>query len=146
MPIYEISKRVSASSKTVSKRFADMKDNRILTFIVATDPLKMKGYIRCGMLIQLDKNYSHTTLRYVQDVLEKNFEIAIPMIYYKYLIDYQIVTHNVFEIDRAIEAVQSCKEVKSAEVFIPHKSVIKRDWIMAEINEKIKNDIHPFQS
>ena len=38
MPIYEISKRVSYSPKTESKRLANMKEKRILIFIVATNP------------------------------------------------------------------------------------------------------------
>jgi DNA-binding Lrp family transcriptional regulator len=63
MPIYEISKKISRSSKTVSKRLA---------------------------------------------------------------------------INQSLEEIQSLDEVKSAEVFIPHKAVIKRDWIMSEINKKIE--------
>jgi DNA-binding Lrp family transcriptional regulator len=138
MPIYEISKKVSRSSKTVSKRLTSMKDNRILYFIVITDPLKMKGYLRCGMFIQVNINYNQGTIRRIQDILERNFVIAIPMIYYKDLIDYQIITNNIFEINQSLEEIQSLDEVKSAEVFIPHKAVIKRDWIISEINNKIK--------
>ena len=63
------------------------------------------------------------------------------MIYYKYLIDYQIVTNNIFEINQTIEEIQSLDEVKSAEVFIPHKAVIKRDWIISEINQRIKRSV-----
>jgi DNA-binding Lrp family transcriptional regulator len=138
MPIYEISKKVSRSSKTVSKRLTSMKDNRILHFIVTTDPLKMKGYLRCGMFIQLNINYNQRTSRLIQDILERNFVIAIPMIYFKDLIDYQIITNNIFEINQSLEEIRSLGEVKYAEVFIPHKAVIKRDWIISEINNKIK--------
>jgi DNA-binding Lrp family transcriptional regulator len=138
MPIYEISKNVSRSSKTVSKRLTDLKDNQILTFIVATDPLKMKGYLRCSVFIQLNKNYNQRTIRFIQDILERNLVISIPMIYYKDLIDYQIITNNIFEINQSLEEIQSLDEAKSAEVFIPHKAVIKRDWIMSEINKKIE--------
>ena len=136
MPIYEISKRVSCSSKTVGKRLANMKENRILTFIVATDPLKMKGYLRFGMFIQLHKNHHHKTLRIIQDTLERNFVVALPMIYYKDLIDYQIITRNIFEIDQTIEEIHSFDEVRSVESFIPRKAMIKRDWILSEIDKK----------
>jgi hypothetical protein len=80
-----------------------MKDNSILTFIVATDPLKMKGCIRFGIFIQSNANFNHRTLRHIQDTLERNFDIAMPMIYYKDLMDYQIITRNIFEIDQTIE-------------------------------------------
>jgi hypothetical protein len=103
IPISEISKIVSFSTKTVNKRIANMKDNSILTFIVATDPLKMKGCIRFGIFIQSNANFNHRTLRHIQDTLERNFDIAMPMIYYKDLIDYQIITRNIFEIDQTIE-------------------------------------------
>jgi Lrp/AsnC family transcriptional regulator for asnA, asnC and gidA len=138
MPIYEISKRVSCSSKTVSKRLVNMKDSRVLTFIVATDPLKMKGYIRFGMFIQLNKNFHQRTVRNIQENLERNFVVALPMIYYKELIDYQIITRNIFEIDQAIEEIQSFDEIKSVEAFIPRRAMIKREWILSEIDNKIK--------
>jgi DNA-binding Lrp family transcriptional regulator len=57
MSIYEIFKRVSCSPKTESKRLANIKEKRILTYIVAADPLKMKGYLRFGIFIQLNKTF-----------------------------------------------------------------------------------------
>ena len=48
-----------------------MKDNRIIIFIVATDPLKMRGYLRRGMFIELNKNYNQKTIRHIQDILKK---------------------------------------------------------------------------
>ena len=125
-------------SKTASKRLANMKDNRILTFIVATDPLKMEGYIRFGMFIQLNKNFHQITLRSIQETLERNFVVALPMIYYKDLIDYQIITKNIFEIDQTTEEIHSFDEVTSVESFIPRKGMIKSDWILSEIDKKIK--------
>ena len=58
MEISEIAKRISVSSKTAGDRLAKLKENRIVMFNVATDPVNMKGYIRCGMLVRLDTNAS----------------------------------------------------------------------------------------
>jgi hypothetical protein len=63
----------------------------------------MKGCIRFGIFIQSNANFNYRTLRHIQDTLERNFDIAMPMIYYKDLIDYQIITRNIFEIDQTIE-------------------------------------------
>jgi hypothetical protein len=59
---YEISKRISCSLKTESKRLANIKKKNIQIFFVATDPLKMTGYLRIGIFIQLNKNFHHKTL------------------------------------------------------------------------------------
>jgi hypothetical protein len=113
-----------------------MKEKRILTFIVATDPLKMKGYIRFGILIQMNKNFNHKILRIIQETLERNFVVALPMLFYKDLIDYQTIT--LFEIGQTIEEIHSFDEVKTVESFIPRKAMIKRDWILSEIDKKIE--------
>ena len=54
LEISEIARQISVSSKTVGDRLAKLKENRIVIFNVATDPLQMKGYIRCGMLVRLE--------------------------------------------------------------------------------------------
>lgn len=60
------------------------------------------------------------------------------MIYYRDLIDYQIVTRSIFELDQVIEEIHTFDDVKSVEFFIPRKAIIKRDWIISEIDKKIK--------
>jgi hypothetical protein len=105
--IYEISKRVSCSLKTESKRLANIKKKNIQIFFVATDPLKMTGYLRIGIFIQLNKNFHHKTLRIIQETLERNLVVALPMMYYIDLIDYQIITPNIFEISQTIEEIHS---------------------------------------
>jgi DNA-binding Lrp family transcriptional regulator len=81
MEISEIAKRVSASSKTVSARLKIMQENRILNFIVATNPLNLKGYIRFGMIIRLDRgrrNDYQKSIRRIQEELEGRFVIVVP--------------------------------------------------------------------
>jgi hypothetical protein len=59
------------------------------------------------------------------------------MLYYRDLIDYQIITQNIFEIDQTIEEIHSFDEVRSVESFIPRKAMIKRDWILSELDKNI---------
>ena len=96
-------------------------------FNVATDPVNMKGYIRCGMLIRLDTNASQKTIRLVQEVLESQFIIALPMIRQENVSSFQLVVNSIFEIDPALKKVESLDGVKSAEVFIPQRGRMHQD-------------------
>ena len=127
---------MSCSLKTESKRLANIKKKSIRIFFVATDPLKMTGYLRIGIFIQLNKNFHHKTLRIIQETLERNLVVALPMMYYIDLIDYQIITQNIFEIEPDNRRDSFIDEVKSVESFIPRKAMIKRDWILSEIDKK----------
>jgi len=139
MEISKIAKQVSVSSKTAGDRLAKLKDNRIVIFNVATDPLNMKGYIRCGILVRLENNTSQKTLRLVQEVLENQFIIALPMIHQENVMSFQLVVNSIFELDPALKEVEILEGVKSAEVFIPRRGTLHQDWILREIDERIKD-------
>lgn len=138
MEISEIAKRISVSSKTAGDRLAKLKENRLVVFNVATDPFAMKGYIRCGMLVRLENEASQKTLRLVQEVLEKQFIIALPMIHQANIMSFQLVANTIFELDPALKKVESLDGVKSAEVFIPQRARLHQDWILKEIDERVK--------
>jgi DNA-binding Lrp family transcriptional regulator len=138
MEISEIARQVSVSSKTAGDRLAKLKENRIVIFNVATDPLNLKGYIRCGMLVRLENETSQKVLRLVQEVLENQFVIALPMIHQANVMSFQLVVNSIFELDPALKKVESLDGVKSAEVFIPQKGRLHQDWILREIDEREK--------
>lgn len=138
MEISEIAKRVSVSTKTASDRLSKLKENRIVIFNVATDPINMKGYIRCGMLVRLENNATEKTLRLVQDVLENQFTIALPMIHQENVMSFQLVVNSIFELDPVLWKVETLEGVKSAEIFIPRQGTLHLDWILREIDERIK--------
>jgi DNA-binding Lrp family transcriptional regulator len=138
MEISEIAKRVSVSTKTAGDRLSKLKENRIIIFNVATDPVNMKGYIRCGMLVRLENNATEKTLRLVQEVLENQFTIALPMIHQENVMSFQLVVNSIFELDPVLWKVETLEGVKSAEIFIPRQGTLHRDWILREIDERIK--------
>jgi DNA-binding Lrp family transcriptional regulator len=140
MEISEIANRISVSSKTVGIRLSKMKENRIVTFIVATDPLRMKGYIRFGMLISIDKQTPQKTIRQVQEALEEHFVIAVPMIQQEDIMNFQLVGSSIFEIDPARKKIESFDRIKRVEVFIPHRGGMQQDWIMREIDSRLNSD------
>jgi Lrp/AsnC family leucine-responsive transcriptional regulator len=138
MEISEIARRISVSSKTASDRLTKLKDNRIVIFNVATDPLNLKGYIRCGMLVRLEKGATHQTLRLVQDVLENQVIIALPMIHQDNVMSFQLVVSSIFDLDPTLKKIESLDGVRSAEVFIPQRGRMHQDWIIREIDQIVK--------
>jgi DNA-binding Lrp family transcriptional regulator len=139
MAISEMAKRISVSSKTVGKRLARMKEDRILNIIVNTDPAKMPGYIVFGMIIRFDmKNYQKSISR-IQEELDKNFVIAFPRIIQKDIAFYQLVARSIFEIDPALKKVEALEGIRGAEVFIPFRAEIYQDWILKEIDNRVKH-------
>ena len=138
MEISEIARQISVSSKTAGDRLAKLKENRIVIFNVATDPLNLKGYIRCGMLVRLENEASQKTLRLVQEALENQFVIALPMIHQENVMSFQLVVNSIFELDPALKKVESLEGVKSAEIFIPQRGRVHQDWILREIDERVQ--------
>lgn len=137
MEISDIARQISVSSKTVGHRLARIKENRIVMFNVGTDPVKMKGYIRFGMLVRLNAKASQKTIRHIQEVLDDHFVIALPMIHQEDVMNFQLVVSSIFKIDPALEKVESLDGVKNAEVFIPQKARMHQDWIIREIDERV---------
>lgn len=137
MEISEIAKRISVSSKTAGDRLARMKKNSIVKFNVGTDPIRMKGYIRFSMLVGLNAKASQKTSRQIQEVLDDHFVIALPMIHQEDVMNFQLVVSSIFEIDPALEKIESLDGVKSADVFIPLRARLHQDWIIKDIDERV---------
>lgn len=102
-----MARQLSVSSKTAGYRLAKMKENRIIMFNVGTDPIKMKGFIRFGMFVRLNSKASQKTTRLIQEVLDNHFVIALPMIHQEDLMNFQLVVSSIFEIDPALEKIES---------------------------------------
>ncbi|AIF83355.1 transcriptional regulator [Candidatus Nitrososphaera evergladensis SR1] len=139
MGVSEIAKRVSISSKTVSSRLLKMKENRILDFRIYTDPTKMQGYVRFGMVIRLEGKNSQKTSRQIHEELEKNFVMAFPMVIQQDVVTWQLIARSMFDIDPALKRIELLDGVKGVEVFIPFRADTYQDWMLKEIDSRIKH-------
>jgi len=140
MEISEIAKRVSATPKTVSSRLAKMKESRILNFIVTTNPLNMKGYIRFGMIIRLDRRRRddyEKSIRRIQGELEAGFVIVVPINLQEDVTNFQLFARSIFEIDPALKIIESLNGVIGADVSIPYSGKVHQDWILREIDNRV---------
>jgi DNA-binding Lrp family transcriptional regulator len=145
MEISEIAKRVSATPKTVSSRLAKMQESRILNFIVTTNPLNMKGYIRFGMIIRLDRGRRRDdyqeSIRRIQEELETRFVIVVPINLQEDVTNFQLFARSIFEIDPALKKIESLNGVKGADVFIPYSGKVHQDWILREIDNRVNTKV-----
>lgn len=139
MGISEIAKRVAVSTKTVSSRLAKMKENRIMDFRIYTDPTKMQGYVRFGMVIRLEGKNSQKASRQIHEELEKNFVMAFPMVIQQDVVTWQLIARSMFDIDPALKRIESLDGVKGVEVFIPFRAETYQDWMLKEIDDRIKH-------
>jgi DNA-binding Lrp family transcriptional regulator len=136
MEVSEIAKRISMSAKTVTNRLTKMKNDRIIVFNVATDPLKMKSHIRYSMFIRLRKKDRKVIIQ-VQEIMEKYSMIALHMINYNDLVIYQLIVSSVFDIDFALKRIESIVGVDRVEAFVPFRAKMHQYWIINEIDKKI---------
>jgi DNA-binding Lrp family transcriptional regulator len=140
MEIAEMARQISKSSKTAGYRLAKMKENRIVMFNVRTDPIKMKGFMRFGMFIRLNSKGSQRTIRLIQEVLDNHFVIALPTIHQEELMNFQLVASSIFEIDPALEKIETLDGINNVEVFIPQRAGMHQDWIKREIDERVNDN------
>jgi Lrp/AsnC family transcriptional regulator for asnA, asnC and gidA len=136
--ISEIARRISVSSKTVSSRLEKMKENKMLHFIVRTDPASMQGYIRFAMFIRMERKGSQKLIRQIQEELEKSFVIAFPMIIQEDVTSWQLVARNIFEIDPVLKKIELLEGVTGADVYIPFRREHYTDWMLREIDSRIR--------
>jgi DNA-binding Lrp family transcriptional regulator len=134
--IHDIAKRVSVSSKTVGKRLSRMKESGTLKFCVNTDPLRMSGSVRFGMMIRLEEGVPETLVAKIQEILASSFSVISPFMHQKGVINCQVVAENVFEIDPVREDIDSLKGVAGSEVFMPSRVIIHQGWILKEIEAR----------
>jgi DNA-binding Lrp family transcriptional regulator len=140
MEISEIAKRVLVTPKTVSSRLAKMQENRILNFIVTTNPLNMKGYIRFGLIIRLDRRRRddyQKSIKRIQEELETRFVIVVPINFQEDVTNFQLFARRIFEIDPALKKIESLNGVRGADVFIPYSGKVHQDWILREIDNRL---------
>jgi DNA-binding Lrp family transcriptional regulator len=137
MGISEIARRILVSSKTVTTRLEKIKENKMLHFIVKTDPSSMQGYVRFIMIIRMERKGSQKSIRQIQEEPEKNFVIAFPIIIQEDITTWQLVAQNIFEIDPVLKKIELLGGVTGADVYIFSRMEFYIDWMLREIDTKV---------
>jgi DNA-binding Lrp family transcriptional regulator len=138
MEISKIADKISRSSKTVGARLDKMKEFHILGFIAIIDPLKMKGFIKFGMIIHIKESSPQPNVaRQIVEKLEEKLMISPPIVQQDDVVICQATAKNIFEIDPLVERIKSIDSIKSSEILIPSRIKIDKDWILNELNRLV---------
>jgi hypothetical protein len=68
------------------------------------------------------------------------------MIHHDNVMSFQLVVNSIFDLDPAIRRIESLDGVMSAEVFVPQRARMHQDWIIREIDERVKTVEEPLRS
>jgi DNA-binding Lrp family transcriptional regulator len=138
MPIEDIAKESSLSSKTVKRRLNIMRENHILQFSISTNlsSMQLVGYVEFVVLIHIDI-YHH------QEILERIYRemqeylLAIPNKYQKELIFAVFFCTNIPTVNLILTRLESYDGVKEVEHFITTSRVYYQDWLKREVYKRI---------
>jgi DNA-binding Lrp family transcriptional regulator len=137
MTIIEISNTISVSRRTVIRRIETMTENRLLNFGLVYNPSAMKGYNYFSILAQADKSlFQDITKRIYSDL--SRYLLRQPTLIHKDVIILNLFSENVFDIERIFRKVESFPGIKKAEVFQPLDIKWLQDWLVTEIDERVK--------
>ena len=137
MKVMDIAKTISTSKRTVIRRVEAMAENRLLTFGLVYNPSAMKGYNYFSILAQTDNIL-------FQDIIKKIYSdlswylLRHPTLIHKDVIILNLYSENVFDIERIFRKVESFTGIKKAEVFQPLDIKWPQDWLIKEIDTRLK--------
>jgi DNA-binding Lrp family transcriptional regulator len=137
MTIIDIANAISASRRTVIRRMEAMTENRLLNFGLVYNPSAMKGYSYFTILAQADKSLFQDIIKRIYSDLSR-YLLRHPTLIHKDVIILNLYSENVFDIERIFRKVESFPGVKKAEVFQPLDIKWPQDWLIKEIDQRIK--------
>jgi DNA-binding Lrp family transcriptional regulator len=137
MKIMDITNTISASQRTVIRRMEAMAKIRLLNFGLVYNPSAMKGYNYFSILAQADKSLFQDIIKRIYADLSP-YLLRHPTLIHKDVIVLNLYSENVFDIESIFKKVESFPGVKKAEVFQPLDIKWPQDWLIREIDERLK--------
>ncbi|HJU34161.1 MAG TPA: AsnC family transcriptional regulator [Nitrososphaera sp.] len=135
--IVDIANRISASRRTVIRRMEAMTENRLLNFGLVYNPSAMKGYNYFSIVAQADKSLFQGILKRMHSDLSR-YLLRHPTLIHEEVIILNLYSENVFDIERIFRKVESLPGLKKAEVFQPLDIEWPQDWLITEIDERLR--------
>ncbi|MDQ3807626.1 MAG: hypothetical protein M3298_05610, partial [Thermoproteota archaeon] len=109
----------------------------LLNFGLVYNPSAMKGYNYFSILAQADKGFFHDIIKRIYADLSRNL-LRHPMLIHKDVIILNLYSENVFDIERIFRKVESFPGIKKAEVFQPLDIRWLQDWMVTEIDTRMR--------
>jgi DNA-binding Lrp family transcriptional regulator len=137
MKILDIAKAISTSQRTVTRRLEIMEKNRLLNFGLVYNPSAMKGYNYFSILAQANRSFFQSIIDKIYAELSPHL-LRHPTLIHKDVIVLNLYSENVFDIESIYRKVESFQGVKNAEVFQPLDIKWPQEWLIREIDERLK--------
>jgi DNA-binding Lrp family transcriptional regulator len=139
MHISEIASKLSISAKTVSRRLDIMKDNNVVQFSVLVNPASTRGYIQFVIVISVKETLNQYVLECIYRELSGNLLLQAPITSPDNLIVLIMFSQDIFTVDSILRKVESFDGVKTAELDILTGITLSQDWMVNEIERRLKN-------
>jgi DNA-binding Lrp family transcriptional regulator len=139
MKFLDIARKVSASQRTVIRRFEQLEVNNVLVrFGIIHNPSMMKGYNYFSVIIHTDARAEREVMQKISYSKLNEYILRIPEFTFQDKVILNLQCENAFDIESLVEALQSLKGVKKVDVAQPLR--IKWDYaklLRKEIKHKI---------
>jgi DNA-binding Lrp family transcriptional regulator len=137
METSELAKKLSISTKTVTRRLGVMTDNHTLKFSLLLNPASLRGYILFAVTMKIKEGVYQRILSKIYSDFPEYFLLHPPTLPQD-TITVLFLSKDVFTADKILETIESYKGVIQTEVFLPTNINLHQDWLTAEIEKKLK--------
>jgi DNA-binding Lrp family transcriptional regulator len=137
MEISDIGKRISVSPKTVRRRLDRFIKYRILEFTILPNPYAMKGQIVFFLEVKIEKGQYRILVEKIYGALHNNLVLSSMHHDQEDTIGLILASEDVFKIEQIRSQVESFKEVKEANIFLPITITYNQELIVKAIEQKI---------
>ena len=141
MSFLDIARSISISQRTVIRRINKMKLNRVLLgFSIIHNPSKMKGYNYYTVRLYTKNGYSNITIidKLIDIGINKSF-LRPPLLTFNEVIVLTFHSQNPFDIVNTIQMLQTIEGIRKVEYSQPLDIHWIQDWVLDEIQERMRN-------
>jgi DNA-binding Lrp family transcriptional regulator len=159
MPVEDIAKETSLSTKTVARRLEKMIENHILEFTIITDQSSMQliGIIEFVVLIDVHASYHQNVVQRIYNEIQEylfhplddlvqspiNYSIS----YQKELVIASFCCANISTVNLILRRLESYDGVNTVETLtITSETRIYQDWLKSELDKRIVSEMQPHQA
>lgn len=137
METSELAKKLSISTKTVTRRLGVMENNHTLKFSLLLNPASLRGYILFAVTMKIKEGVYQRILSNIYSDFPEYFLLHPPTLPQD-TITVLFLSKDVFTADKILETIESYKGVIQTEVFLPTNIKLHQDWLIADIEKKLK--------
>jgi DNA-binding Lrp family transcriptional regulator len=147
MPVEDIAKETSLSTKTVRRRLEKMRENDVLHFSILPNlsSMKLTGYIEFAVLIHVNISSRQSILERIYRELEE-YLFCIPNWYQREAICAVFFCANISTVNLVLRILESYDGVNNVESFLKTSVTVYQDWLKSEINKRIAVQKHSASS